>query len=336
MKKFFMFMAAALVTFSLASCDKKDKNEPETPAGQDTTVVEGLTFDIQVSGITYKEATITVIPSKNDVAYFWNVVDKESLDYYEVDAAGYAELLLEYYEGQGYKYDDLVEGYLIVTGKDEYTYDLDQETEYVAYAFQITKDLKIDGKVATKEFVTPARQDGEPIDEYEALEDLAHNFAEYTVDDSYLANYGTFDIYAEDADYALYLEFNAEDGATDLVAGTYPIDATGAANTITASEGLMSYMGYTFITGSYAAALDEEGYITTPWYLVKGTVTINADGSIVVNALNSANKSVQCTLTTRVAAEEEGGEEELGAPARKAAKKLTPKSLKAVKTALKK
>ena len=331
MKKFFMFMAAALMTFSLASCDKKDKNEPETPAAQDTTVVEGMTFDIQVSGITYKSATVTVTPSKNDVDYFWNLVEKEALDYYQVDATGYAEVLLEYYAEQGYKYADLVGGYLIVSGKDEYEYDVDAETAYVVFAFQITKDLKIEGKVASKEFTTPARQAGEPIDEYEALEDMTHNFAEYSVDASYLENYGTLDISAQDENNYIYLEFNAEDGAEDLVAGSYPINASGEANTFTASEGMMSYMGYTFVTGSYVASIAEGSLATPLWYLVSGTVTINADGSIVVNALNSANKSVQCTLTTRVAAEEEGEEGKGEAPARKAAKKITKKSLKAFK-----
>ena len=330
MKKFFMFMAAALVTFSLASC-KNDKNEPETPA--DTPVEEGMTFDIQVSGITYKSATVTVTPSKNDVDYFWNLVAKEALDYYQVDAAGYAELLLENYVERGYKYADLVGGYLIVSGKDEYEYDVDAETAYVVFAFQITKDLKIEGKVASKEFTTPARQAGEPIDEYESLENLEHNFAEYELSDEYLADYGTFDISAQDENNYIYLEFNAEDGAEDLVAGSYPINASGEANTFTASEGMMSYMGFTLVTGSYVASIAEGSLATPLWYLVSGTVTINDDGSIVVNALNSANKTVQCTLTTRVAAEEEGeeGKGEGEAPARKAAKKITKKSLKAFK-----
>lgn len=324
MKKFFMFMAAALVTFSLASCDKKDKEkeEPETPK------VETLTFQIEVSGITYKSATITVTPSKNDVDYFWNLVAKEALDYYQVDAAGYAELLLESYVEQGYKYADLVGNYLIVSGKDEYEYDLDAETEYVAYAFQISKDLKIEGDVATKAFSTPARQEGEPYDEYESLENLEHNFAEYELSDEYLADYATFDITATDGDYMLYLEINVAEGTTELAAGEYPIDFSGEPNTVTASEGLTSFMGYTFITGSYAGALDGEGYITTPWYLVSGTVKVNANGSIEVNALNSANKTVKSVLTTPVAPKE-GGDE---APAKKVAPKRG-RSLQSLKAA---
>ena len=326
MKKFFLIMAAALVTFSFASCDKKGQNEPETPAQDTTQVEEKVSFEIVVSDLTYTGATVTITPSKDDVTYFWDAVAAEDVEYYG-GADKYLAAYVAYYVEQGATYDDFVDGGMIVSGEDYYDFGLDAETDYIVLVCQIDKDLNFVGEVTTKAFSTPARKEGEPFDEYEATEDLTYTFAEYTVSTAYLDTYGTIDISAEDETHVVYLEFNAADDATDLVAGEYPINASGDANTFTASEGLMEFWGYTFITGCYAATLDGE-YIDTPWYLVSGTVKVNADGSIEIDALNSANKSVKCTLTTRVEAqeEEEGGEDK--APARKAVRKAAKKNVK--------
>ena len=334
MKKIFAFVAASLMLFSFVSCEKKGGNDPEPePPVVDSVVdpVADVTFQIEVSDITYKSAHVKVTPSDEKAIYFWNVVDKESLDaYFGGKIADYAAEEIAYYLESGYAYADLVEGLMIIEGgSDEYDMTLDPETEYIAYAYVTNEKLEIIGEVASKSFATVARKEGDPIDEYEALVDLQHDFAEYTVDLSYIASYGTIDVTAEDETHALYLEFNVAETATDLVAGTYSISASREVGTVSASEGIMDYMGYTFVTPSYAAELSD-GMITTPWYLQSGKVVVKEDGTIEVDALNSALKSYKGTLTTRV---EAGGEE--AAPARKALKKGARTSFKGFKNARK-
>lgn len=331
MKKIFAFVAASLMLFSLASCNKKDGNEPDQK-GQDS-VAAGVTFQIEVSDITYKSAHVKVTPSDEKAIYFWNVVDKESVDAHSGGKiADYAAAEMAYYLENDVAYADLVDGYMIIEGgSDEYDFTLDPATEYIAYAFVTNEKLEIIGEVASKSFASVERKEGEPLDEYEALVDLQHDFAEYAVDLSYIASYGTIDVKAQDDTHALYLEFNVAESATDLVAGTYSISASGEAGTVTASQGLMSYMGFTFVTPSYAAELSE-GQISKPWYLQSGTVVVKEDGSIEVDALNSALKSYKGKLLVR-AESQEGGEE--AAPARKALKKSARTSFKGFKNARK-
>lgn len=316
MKKLFYLFAVAVLAISLASCNKKDEPQPEpTPAS----------FNIEVSDITYKSAHVKVTPLDEKAIYFWNIASQADLDEYELTIADYAKKEIEYYAAN-YSYAKLVEGGLIIEGgADEYDFDLDAESEYVVYAFITNEKMEIVGEIASKSFSTPARKPGEPLDDYEALVDLEHDFAEYAVDLSYIASYGTIDVTAQDETHALYLEFNVAETATDLVAGTYSISASGAVGTVTASQGLMSYMGSTFVTPSYAAALSD-GKIATPWYLQSGTVIVKDDGSIEIDALNSALKSYKGKLTTRVE-QQTGGEE--AAPAKKlAAKKVVRKAFK--------
>lgn len=329
MKKYFAFVAASLMLVSLASCNKKGGNDPEP----EVDPVAGVTFQIEVSDITYNSAHVKVTPSDEKAIYFWNVVDKESVDTHSGGKiADYAAAEMAYYLEKGVAYADLVDGYMIIEGgSDEYDFTLDPATEYIAYAFVTNEKLEIVGEVASKSFASIERKEGEPLDEYEALVDLQHDFAEYTVDLSYIATYGTIDVVAQDQTHALYLEFNVAETATDLVAGTYSISASGEAGTVSASQGLMSYMGYTFVTPSYAAELSE-GQISKPWYLQSGTVVVKEDGSIEVDALNSALKSYKGKLTTRVE-QQEGGEE--AAPARKALKKSARTSFKGFKNARK-
>jgi len=320
MKKFFAFVAAALVAFSFTSCDKK-KDEPALAS-----------LNIEVSDITYKSAHVKVTPSDEKAIYFWNIASQADLDEYKLTIADYAKEEIEYYAAN-YSYAKLVEGGLIIEGgADEYDFDLDAESEYVVYAFVTNEKMEIVGEIASKSFSTPARKPGEPLDEYEALVDLQHDFAEYAVDLSYIASYGTIDVTAQDETHALYLEFNVAETATDLEAGTYSISASGEVGTVTASQGLMSYMGYTFVTPSYAAALSD-GQIATPWYLQSGTVIVKDDGSIEIDALNSALKSYKGKLTTRVE-QQEGGEE--AAPAKKLARKAAAPAKKFARKLLKK
>ena len=165
MKKIFAFVAASLMLFSFVSCEKKGGNDPEPePPVVDSVVdpVADVTFQIEVSDITYKSAHVKVTPSDEKAIYFWNVVDKESLDaYFGGKIADYAAEEIAYYLESGYAYADLVEGLMIIEGgSDEYDMTLDPETEYIAYAYVTNEKLEIIGEVASKSFATVARKEG--------------------------------------------------------------------------------------------------------------------------------------------------------------------------------
>ena len=83
-------------------------------------------------------------------------------------------------------------------------------------------------------------------------------------------------------------------GAQELVPGTYQINDSEGYRTIYAGQGVNSENQ---IIGSFAGYQDEEGYILAPfWYLVSGTVKIDPQGAIVVNALNSHGRTIRCRL----------------------------------------
>ena len=146
MKKFFAFVAVALVAFSFASCDG-DKNKPVDPTK--------MTFKIEVSNLESQSATITVTPSIDTVAYYWSYASEATIQYYEMTPAEFCADDLEYYKGQGYTYDDLYEHKLVVKGVDTYGAQLDPETKYYVYAAVVDKDLNVIGEVAVIDFTTP-------------------------------------------------------------------------------------------------------------------------------------------------------------------------------------
>lgn len=87
-------------------------------------------------------------------------------------------------------------------------------------------------------------------------------------------------------------------GATELVAGSYPIDTTLSYQSVYAGTGVDDE---NHIQGSYAGYFTSDGYISVPlWFLVNGTVTIDNDGNINVNATNSYGRTVRCIAGNKV------------------------------------
>lgn len=130
-------------------------------------------------------------------------------------------------------------------------------------------------------------------DEYDAQdEDFNINFAEYTVDDQYLAEYKVLIVEAQDADNNyISLEFHVAEGATEIAAGVYAIDGTYAEGTVAA--GSINQKIY----GSFAGSLDAEGYVNIPlWLLNAGTVTVLENGVIEVQATNTWGSAINCRL----------------------------------------
>lgn len=128
--------------------------------------------------------------------------------------------------------------------------------------------------------------------------DFEAYFSDYTLNTSEQAVNGDIFVYARNADGAcVALDVYIADGETEITAGTYPIvqgtDLSNPYMTVHASEGIIS--GFT--TPSYAGYLDANSELQSPiWYIMAGTVVIDSEGRIEVNALNSAERTVHCIL----------------------------------------
>ncbi len=133
--------------------------------------------------------------------------------------------------------------------------------------------------------------DATPFD-YDATYAFTENFSGYS-NNVYSTNQRRVAAQNDNNGY-IDLVFNVPEGCDSLAVGTYTINATGNPMTVKASEGFVSG-----ITPSFAGYINEEGsYLTPPyWYLVSGTVIVDADGTITVNALNSKGYAVQSQLT---------------------------------------
>jgi len=141
----------------------------------------------------------------------------------------------------------------------------------------------------------------EHIDYDEEDADFIHDFANYEIDDRYLAQYGVLFIAGENANGEyLNLELWLPEGADALVAGVYPVAEEGTPQSITDGS-LDTEEGY--IYGSFAGILTAQGSISNVWFFVDGTATVNADGSIDVEAVNSYDRVIRCHLAAATGVE---------------------------------
>jgi len=131
---------------------------------------------------------------------------------------------------------------------------------------------------------------------YEEDADYERNFAGYTVDETYLEQYGSVYIEAQDEEnYYIILDMTLPDGATEIVPGVYPINNTYGPQTV--YSGIFSATNG--IVPSVAATLVEEGgemYYDKLWYIVSGTVTVDNEANITVDAQNSLGRTVKAYL----------------------------------------
>ncbi len=140
----------------------------------------------------------------------------------------------------------------------------------------------------------------EEEDTYKYDEDAAliRDFAIYTIDDTYLAQYGSVYVEAEDEyGYYIILDVTLPTGASELVAGTYTIDDSYGPQTV--FSGYYDSSSQYSMTPSFAATLVEyqgDLYYDKVWWIVSGTVTVDTNGKITVNAVNSKEQSIQVTL----------------------------------------
>ena len=190
MKKFFAFVAAALVAFSFASCDSN--NNPLKKDG----------FKITVSDITATTAVIAVEPADTVSPYYWNVFDAESIAEFKTDEELLAAVLedidamIEMYAAYGY--DLTIEDFLI-SGNDEYAFEsLTANTKYTVCAFKLNPEDLTAGKITKADFETP---------EVKASETVKLDFHDAVVDD-YRDYDGSFQIIAAPADSSIVVFLN--------------------------------------------------------------------------------------------------------------------------------
>lgn len=143
-----MFMALAMC---FVACGEFGNGGNDGNGGSDNTP---LTFTIGISNITSSTAKVTVTPSNNDKTYYYDIVDKETLDfYYDGSIAKCAKDLVEYITKDLGK---TMEEY-VVSGKDVYIFDsLEASTDYYIFAFGVLNDGTITSNIAYKAFKTTA------------------------------------------------------------------------------------------------------------------------------------------------------------------------------------
>jgi len=123
-------------------------------------------------------------------------------------------------------------------------------------------------------------------------------FADYTLDTSEQALNGDIFVYARNADGAcVALDMYIAEYETGITAGVYPViqgtDISNPYMTCHASEGIIA--GFT--TPSYAGYLNAASELQPPvWYIMAGKVTVDAEGRMEVNAINSAERTIHCIL----------------------------------------
>jgi len=125
-------------------------------------------------------------------------------------------------------------------------------------------------------------------------EDFSADFATYEINDLMAEDLGSVLVEARnDEDGAFVaLQIMLAEGATKLTAGEYPVSLSEAPQTTLASRGLYA----TYATYSLAGYANEDNQYSRIWFLVSGKVTVNADGSILVDALNSNGRTAHCYL----------------------------------------
>lgn len=138
----------------------------------------------------------------------------------------------------------------------------------------------------------------EDFNEYDSDSDYEYNFLEYTVDDSYLFDYGCLLVTASQDLNFVGLEIYVPQDATGLVPGTYTVNDSQEPFTVISGDCEGSSVYY-----SFAGLMTEDGYVQELWLIVGGTVTVDADGVITVDAVNSLGRSVKAVLDGSAAVE---------------------------------
>lgn len=302
MKKFFTLFAAALMVLSASAKSVHKLNKTQfTPAmakivnhnlagikHAPAQTLAAFNATITVSNITANGAQVDIAPANKTVTYYWDIFDAEEallagMGMFATMGINNLEDYIMYYYESGYE----------SVGDDSWTYtQLEANTEYVVLAVEIDADGTAVGEVAQESFTT---LDGGSS--YDMPEDVDVAYA--------TADVNLFQVDAEEG-YAYVkivkdtVMFSTliyiEEGATDLAAGTYPINDTFEPGT--AQSGSISGNN---VYPTFWATMDAEGYLYVPmFFCVDGSVVVSYDvaGELVleVNATNTWGNTLHLTL----------------------------------------
>jgi len=247
---------------------------PEELTGDDFELELYGTSQWELSGYSDEDVYLAILGTTKEggIAGTYGATDLD--DYYT------------YVTMDGETYYDMTDANLVVTFEDnvitvqgtlQFTNE-DDETDVLEFTVNVSGKYTI----PTERHYT--------YDEEEAFEET---FETYVVDDSYLVRNGILYVDAENENSAsVALAFFPQEGQSTLEAGEYPVSNTGEAGTLLASTGVNS-MGY--LTYSFAGYVSGTSF-TNVWFLVAGKAVVDEDGNIEIDALNSNNQAIKCTI----------------------------------------
>ncbi len=276
------------------------------------TTPKGDTYNLSYSqgAPTIREESLTLDGFFMQDEYSWllNAADEDttvfvSLVVYDAFTEGtYTEAELDSYYtfvillGADTTYYNLVEASIAVAPAGDSIYTA-VGTMLVANEKDPTDQVLYTLNITAREVAVDPVSDYDDIYPKEADEDLNQTFAIYDVDDTYLEQYGSVYVEAINEDlYYIVLDIMLPEGATELAAGEYDINYTYGYQTV--YSGYYSIL-YGEVVPSLAASLIEEDgklYYDKIWWIVSGTVTIDDNLTITVDALNSLGRAINVVL----------------------------------------
>ena len=126
--------------------------------------VSEATFEVSVSDIGYREATINVVPSANDVTYCVNIMSQERLAEFGEGAEAYVNHLValrDYYLGMNATVDQMIANLCFAGSKSLTIDDLTPGAKHVAYAIGVDDDFLPNTEAFVVEFETLAAEGSE-------------------------------------------------------------------------------------------------------------------------------------------------------------------------------
>ena len=126
--------------------------------------VSEATFEVSVSDIGYREATINVVPSANEVTYFVNIMSQERLADFGEGAEAYINHLValrDYYLGMNATTEQMIANLCFAGSKSLTIDDLTPGAKHVAYAIGVDDDFLPNTEAFVFEFETLAAEGSE-------------------------------------------------------------------------------------------------------------------------------------------------------------------------------
>lgn len=197
----------------------------------------------------------------------------------------------------GYNWDEMghvTEIYKPLSANLTVTYDEATKTAHVT-GTMLAKSSYTPGDVPEFTLDITATLDKPKIDYDAETADFIEEFAEYDLDTEYILTNQAVIVEAYNETSVASMIFYMTSDATTFVSGTYNIGANAAAMTVT-TGGVEMVGERTMIRPAFFAHLINGNIVAPLWFPVEGTVTVDDNKVITVNALNSYDRQIKVTL----------------------------------------